>query len=174
VLKPTTNWQFFPRTTRIPKFLGEVIDVFMRFDVSISTSVVNHELSSDEILGLLRASLVELGYQVESGKGKLQKISVPVLHGRNGSIEKSFDADAFSLELRTVIEVEAGRAVSNYQFLKDLFQACVMPDVDYLVIAVRNNYRKSNDFEKICQFIETIFVSDRLTLPLRGVLIIGY
>ena len=172
--KPTTNWQYFPRTTRVPKFLGEVIEIFKEFDDSISTNVINHELSSDEILGLLRASLVELGYEVESGKGRLQKISIPVLHGRNGSVEKSFDADAFSLELRTVIEVEAGRAVSNYQFLKDLFQACVMPDVDYLVIAVRNNYRNRDDFEKVCQFIETIFVSDRLTLPLRGLLIIGY
>lgn len=29
----------------------------------------------------------------------------------------------------------------NNQFLKDLFQACMMQDVDYLVIAVRNEYR---------------------------------
>jgi len=30
------------------------------------------------------------------------------------------------------LEVEAGRAYTNYQFLKDLFQACMMHDVQYL------------------------------------------
>ncbi len=73
-----------------------------------------------------------------------------------------------------VIEVEAGRGVTNYQFLKDLFQACVMQDVDYAVIAVRQDYRGSDDYRKVVSFIETIYASNRLVLPLNGVLIIGY
>lgn len=45
-----------------------------------------------------------------------------------------------------VIEVEAGRAVDNNQFLKDLFQACMMDGISFLVIAVRNYYRvKANN-----------------------------
>lgn len=75
---------------------------------------------------------------------------------------------------KIVIEVEAGRAVTNYQFLKDLFQACVMSDVDYLVIAVRNIYRKNQDFEKVISFFNTLYASGRLILPLKGILIIGY
>jgi hypothetical protein len=75
---------------------------------------------------------------------------------------------------KIVLEVEAGRGVTNYQFLKDLFQACVMQDVDYLAIAVRQDYRGSKDYEKVVTFIETIFASDRLKLPLNAVLIIGY
>jgi hypothetical protein len=73
-----------------------------------------------------------------------------------------------------VIEVEAGRGVTNHQFLKDLFQACVMQEVDYLVIAVRNDYRGSDDYSKVITFLETLFASQRLILPLTGVLIIGY
>ncbi len=72
------------------------------------------------------------------------------------------------------MEVEAGRGVTNYQFLKDLFQACVMQDVDYAVIAIRQDYRGSDDFSKVVTFIETIYASNRLILPLKGLLIIGY
>ena len=53
---------------------------------------------------------------------------------------KSFEADAWNIPEKMVLEVEAGRAVVNNQFLKDLFQACMMHDVDYLGIAVRNTY----------------------------------
>jgi hypothetical protein len=70
--------------------------------------------------------------------------------------------------------VEAGRGVTNYQFLKDLFQACMMHEVSYLAIAVRNKYRNSHDYEKVQTFFETLYASQRLTLPLKGRLIIGY
>ena len=89
-------------------------------------------------------------------------------------MEQRFDADAYNEEKGIVVEVEAGRAVTNYQFLKDLFEACVMSDVNYLVIAVRNEYRNSLDFEKVITFFNTLYTSNRLQLPLKGVLIIGY
>ena len=108
------------------------------------------------------------------GKSAEEKIKIPVLYGANGKIEKVFEADAYHPLEKTVIEVEAGRAVTNYQFLKDLFQACVMQNVDFLVIAIRQDYRGSDDFSKVTMFIETIYASNRLVLPLKGVLIIGY
>ena len=81
-------------------------------------------------------------------------------------------------KMKTVIEVEAGRAYANNQFLKDLFQASVMQDVDYLVIAVRNIYKtkssSSKDFEKIMKFLDTLYASSVLNLPLNGILIVGY
>ncbi|AEW21273.1 hypothetical protein BFO_0629 [Tannerella forsythia 92A2] len=49
-----------------------------------------------------------------------------------------------------------------------------MSDVDYLVIAVRNIYRKNQDFEKVISFFNTLYASGRLILPLKGILIIGY
>jgi hypothetical protein len=99
---------------------------------------------------------------------------VPVLFGLNGRQEKSFEADAYYESKGTVIEVEAGPAVTNNQFLKDLFQACMMHNVEHLAIAVRNIYLKSNDFERVVRFFDTLYVSDRIELPLSGVLIVGY
>jgi len=73
-----------------------------------------------------------------------------------------------------VVEIEAGRALDNYQFLKDVFQASLMCGVEYLVIAVRNNYRGTNTFTRIAVFLETLYVSNRIHLPLHGILLIGY
>lgn len=92
----------------------------------------------------------------------------------NNNIDKSFNADALSADGRIVIEVEAGRAVDNKQFLKDIFQACMMHNVEYLVLVVRNIYRGNKDFEKIYTFLETLYISNRLKLPLKGILLIGY
>jgi hypothetical protein len=99
---------------------------------------------------------------------------VPVLFGLNGILEKSFEADAYHNENKTVLEIEAGRGVTNYQFLKDLFQACMMNNVEYLVIGVRRIYRTSKDFEKVVTFFDTLYASDRLQLPLKGILVVGY
>lgn len=167
------SWQYFPKSTACPSFLVDTIGAFIEAEDAISLKSSGH-LVSDEVLKRLRPSLVKLGYMVESGKSAEQKIKIPVLFGPNGKIEKSFDADAHHLELKVVLEVESGRAVSNYQFLKDLFQACVMFDIEYLAIAVRNDYRGSDDFKKVTSFIETLYVSPKFKLPLTGVLIIGY
>lgn len=83
-------------------------------------------------------------------------------------------ADAVSGDGKIVIEVEAGRATENNQFLKDIFQACMMHGVEYLVIVVRNVYRGHKDFDIIHTFLETLYVSNRLTLPLSGILLVGY
>jgi len=102
------------------------------------------------------------------------QIAIPVLFGENGKIEKSFRTDGYHVEQRYMLEVEAGRGVTNYQFLKDLFQACACDNVDSLGIALRNDYRGSDDFSRACAFIDTVFSSRRFQLPLREVLIIGY
>ena len=92
----------------------------------------------------------------------------------NNKIDKFFDADAVSSDETIVLEVEAGRAYVNNQFLKDIFQACMMPRVEYLILAVRNDYRGNDDFSKIFAFLETLYINGRLQLPLKGIVLIGY
>lgn len=46
--------------------------------------------------------------------------------------------------------------------------------VEYLVIAVRKKYRNHNDFERIYPFLETMYITNRIKLPLKGILLIGY
>jgi hypothetical protein len=134
----------------------------------------SNKLSSNKVLELVGDDLRAIGFQIEKGNKKDEKIAIPVLYGENGKIEKSFHADGYNAEMRYMIEVEAGRGLTNYQFLKDMFQACACDNVDALAIAVRNNYRGSDDFSKVCGFLDTVFTSRRFTLPLKEVMIIGY
>jgi hypothetical protein len=168
------KWQYFPKSKPLPNHLSDVIKVFTSNYLEIESDTFNHK--SNDVLNILAKELEQIGFKMELGKKDIDKVVVPVLFGLNGKLEKSFDADGFNETTKTVLEIEAGRAVSNYQFLKDLFQACMMHDVDYLIIAVRKTYgsSKQQDFKIVTTFFETLFVSGRLTLPLTGILIIGY
>jgi hypothetical protein len=136
---------------------------------------MENKLSSNQVLEAIRIDLEKIGFKTERSKKHDDKIKVPVLFGRNGNLEKYFEADGLNTQTKTVIEVEAGRGITNYQFLKDLFQACMMHDIEFLIIAVRNVYYKKNkDFETMCSFFETLYASNRLTLPLKGIMAIGY
>ena len=166
------NWQYFPKSNKAPDIALKIIDCFDAVHSRIDSA--NNQLQSNAVLAELCSNLQNVGFKVETGKKANQKIHVPVLFGLNGKLEKSFEADAFHEGKGFVLEVEAGRAVANNQFLKDLFQACMMHDVEYLGVAVRNEYKSSNDFDRVIKFIDTLYSSNRLKLPLKGILIIGY
>lgn len=153
--------------------LEKIVDAFKKSEKEINSS--SNKLSSNEVLKKLRKDLLSLGFSVEKSKKRSEKVTIPVLFGENGKIEKSFDADAFESKNGTVIEIEAGRAVINNQFLKDLFQACMMPNTNYLVIAVRQIYLNTNkDFDTMKKFFDSLYASKRIELPLKGILIMGY
>lgn len=166
------NWQYFPKADRAPTIVHTVVDVFNEAAQRIDSS--EFDLTSDEVLAEVCGQLQYAEFDVETGKKKPDKIFVPVLFGLNGRPEKTFEADAYHREEEFVLEVEAGRAVVNNQLLKDLFQARMMHGVNYLGIAVRNTYRNSNDFDRVIKFIDTLYASSRMRLPLKGILIIGY
>ena len=173
------NWQYFPKSDKITNKLLETIDVFKEFEREIDSIEIHKskKLDSDTILSILKNGLINIGYKVEVGKSGDDKIAVPVLYGLNGKPEKQFFADGYHRGEEIVLEIEAAAAIANNRFLKDLFEACVMDNVKYCVIAVRNiNKTTSNqkDFDIVLRFIDTVYASQKLQLPLTGVLIIGY
>lgn len=166
------KYQFFPRSRGVTNEIQKVIESFKAVESDIDSAMNN--LVSNEVLAKVRPYLEKQGYRVEIGKNTEEKIDVPVLFGRDNIIDKSFYADALSKDGRIVVEVEAGQATENHRFLKDIFEACMMFEVEYLVLAVRNIYRTHDDFTRIYTFLETLYISGRLQLPLKGILLIGY
>ena len=166
------KYQLFPRSVGLTQELGQVVKCFEAVYDSIKSP--ENTLTSDGVLRILRPHLQAINFVVEAGKHKGEKIPVPVLFGLNNKIDRSFSADGLSGDGRIVLEVEAGRAVINFQFLKDIFQASMMHGVEYLALAVRNDYLKNNDFQKVHSFLETLYISGRLILPLKGIILIGY
>ena len=168
----TIRHQFFPVNKKTPEHLVSVIKVFNEYEDKINSH--KHKLDSNTVLEILRKNLEGVGFRIETGKKKNEKIKIPVLFGENDRIIKSFDVDGYHEEFKTVLEVEAGRGVTNNQFLKDFFEACIMANVDYCIIAVRDTYLKQKDFEKVKDFFDSMYASGRMNIPLKGLLIIGY
>lgn len=166
------NFQLFPRSIGMTAELKAVISCFENNYEKIKSPKNN--LNSNDVLRSIADDLRKLNFKVEASKAKADKLKVPVLFGLNNRMDKSFDADAISSDGKIVLEVEAGRTYVNNQFLKDVFEACMMPSVSFLVLAVRNDYRGNNDFSRIYTFLETLFVNGRLHLPLQGIVLVGH
>ena len=167
------NWIYYPLSDSPPNLVRQVAAIFESHAGEIDSTT--HDIQeSNEVLSKVAGGLASLGFLVERGKTRAEKISVPVLFGEKGIPSKSFEADAYHPRESFVVEIEAGRAYTNYQFLKDLFEACMMHDVYYFAVAVRNIYRKSKDYEKVRLFFDVLFASRRIELPLKGILVIGY
>lgn len=162
------QWQYYPKSDRIPPHLAAVVDAFTLNAPAVAS--YSHDHLSNAVLEIVRPELETQGFLVEKSKAGIDRIKVPVLFGRNGSLEKYFDADAVHKDERTVLEVEAGRGVTNNDFLKHLFQACMMHDIDYFAVAVRLVYKGQNNFEQVYRYFDTLYASRRLELPLKGIL----
>lgn len=166
------RWMYFPKNRKITDDLLQIVSVFDSQKDNMDSS--SRRLHSDAVLKLVSGGLEGIGYKVEHSKRDEDKVKMPVLYGECGEVDLNFEVDAFNENTGIVIEVEAGRAVTNYQFLKDFFEACCMCDAQYLCIAVRQIYDKRLDYEKVCNFFNAMYASDRFSIPLKGVLIIGY
>ena len=115
-------WQSYPKTASTPKEVLPVISAFKKHLKEIYSYDPNHyRQNSNAVLETIRPDLEASGYVVERSKKQEDLIPVSVLYGQNDKPIKSFYADAFNKETRTVLEVEAGQAVINYKFLKDIF-----------------------------------------------------
>ncbi|MCH5226415.1 MAG: hypothetical protein J1F16_01150 [Muribaculaceae bacterium] len=159
-------------------FLNEVIEIFKKHNSDISSEThigKNKNLKSNDVLKILSNDLESIGYKVEKGKSQQHKITFTV-----PGTDQKFDVDAYNDTTKTIIEVEAGRGWANNQFLKDLFEACAISDIEYLVIAVKKIYQISNqpekkDYVNVRNYIDTLYKSRvRNMIPLKGILMIGY
>ena len=112
------KYQLFPRSVGITEQIQHVIECFERTYDQIKSP--ENELKSDEVLDILRPHLEQIGFTIEAGKAKGQKIPVPVLFGLNNTVDQSFNADGISNDGKIVLEVEAGRATANFAFLNGI------------------------------------------------------
>ena len=173
-----TQWQVFPRSKSVTPVLKSIVDAFAtnekRFKANLKPNKSKPNLESNEVLKLIEEDLVKVGFKVESNKK--DKIKRPVLFGRQGRHEKSFDVDAFHEPDGVILEVESGRGFTNNQFLKDFFSGCAMQGVRHVAIALRLRYGKAQheDFEAACSYFDAIYASGRIEFPIESLLMIGY
>lgn len=99
----------FPRTSPPDGFVAQIAGVFRSSEEGIGTEHLKKGLTSDGVLAVVRDDLVSLGFEVESGKRKREKIERPVFFGESGVLEVRYEIDAYHPGWRCGLEVEAGR-----------------------------------------------------------------
>ncbi len=127
----------------------------------------SNKLNSNKVLRELRNDLMRIGFAVE---------------GENRIILKHYYPDAYCLNNKYVVEVEAARGYLGNQFLKDYFKACHSENVDYLCIMVRNRYdygtkdkrQHSDSYRLITENWFDVFLDKKHNDGLKGLLVIGY
>ncbi|MFC9335823.1 hypothetical protein [Arthrobacter sp. NPDC057009] len=138
-------------------------------------------IRSDAVLAELRPGLEALGYTVETGKKHAEKIRKPVLFGENGLAKVSYELDAFHDEFGIAVEVEAGRGASNNADYRDILRTSLLLDADFLVLFMPKLYRHGGQkvteiraYQNTRSQLDAIYASQRLRLPFRGLLLVGY
>lgn len=159
------QYQYFPKDEVIPPHLSSVVDVFRKHESQIDSNTFRHR--SNTVLKMVSSDMIGIGYEVETGKSFDKKIRIPI--GPNQYVEP----DGIHRKTNTILEVEAGRALANNQYSRDLEKAMCIGNT-YLVIAVRNIYGKSKDFERVVNNIDNLYINNCVQHRVNGVLIIGY
>ena len=175
------RYSTFPRTEPPPEFVTPLIQLFKDHEVSISTMEREKGLTSDAVLSELRSDLQGIGFDVELGKTVANKIRRPVFFGENGVPTLQYEVDAFHPNWRCGLEIEAGRAWLGNAVYRDLIQALVMVNLDHLVLAVPNGYRRkslgrtvvSKDYDNTCAVADSLYAHSRLQMP-YSLIVLGY
>jgi hypothetical protein len=173
-------WKFYPPRARPPSWVENVAQAFEEVAAQIDTTQVAS--TSDTALAALRPGLVALGFEVEAGKQKAEKLRRPVLFGERGSEDLAYEVDAFHAEEGIALEVEAGRGARGNAVYRDLIQTSLLVDARFLVLAVQVEYRHKTagrpivvqSYRDTRNLLDAIYASNRLQLPLEGILLIGY
>jgi hypothetical protein len=174
------RWKYYPPSSRPPEWVPTVISAFTAAKASIDSG--ERQITSDKALRALRPALEALEFEVEAGKKRAQKIRRPVLFGEGGHEDLAYEVDAFHAGSGIALEVEAGRGARGNAVYRDLIQASLLVDTQFLVLAVQVSYRhKSGDKNVVVQsyrdtrnLLDAIYASNRLALPLKGILLVGY
>jgi len=69
------QWAFYPKSLQPPDLCQEVVGVFEAHSPSIDSA--HHTLDSNSVLAYVKPDLLDLGFEVETGKTRAAKVTVP-------------------------------------------------------------------------------------------------
>jgi hypothetical protein len=175
------DWFWYPPWKPPEVWVAEFIGVVRAAQAQIGSTTVSG-LTSDRVLAALRPGLEGLGYQVESGKHRAEKIRRPVLFGERGKERVSYEIDGVHDKKGIVLEIEAGRGARGNAVYRDLVRTSLIVGARFLVLGVMSEYRHKQagkdvtvaSFRETRDQLDAIFASGRLGLPFEGVLLFGY
>jgi hypothetical protein len=175
------DWFYYPSRSKPPEWIRPFLEAVSSVRDSID-SVAVAGLTSDIVLSALRPGLTTLGFTVEAGKRKADRIRRPVLFGEDGQERVAYEVDAVHDELGIVVEVEASRGARGNAVYRDLVRSSLIVDVRYLALGVMSEYRHQPggrpiavaSYREARDILDAVYASGQLGLPFEGVLLFGY
>lgn len=175
------NWIYYPTSDTPPDWVHAFLGVVAAGRDAIASVTVDG-LTSDVVLAHLRPGLVGLGFEVEAGKLKTQRIRRPVLFGEGGKERVAYEIDAVHDENGIVVEVEAGRGARGNAVYRDLVRTSLIVGARFLALGLMQEYRHQSggraisvsSYQETKDQLDAIYASGRLVLPFEGVLVFGY
>lgn len=173
------KWMFYPRWSEVPNWVKKLLEIFTNRKNLINSMAIHK--TSNEILSIIRRDLEKIGYIVEGGR-KEKTIYRPVYFGEYGVPDLQYQIDSYDKKDKIALEIEAGRSTRGNAIYRDIIQTSLLVGVEYFVIAVPQKYsfkvkgKKIEDktYEMCKSIFDAIYGSERLHLPFKGVLLIGY
>ncbi len=98
---PYPTWRYYPLSSRPPHWVTSVVAGFASQQAAID-STLRLGLNSDAVLSALRPGLTALGFDIEAGKKKSDKIRRPILFGDHGVESLAYEVDGFHSNRRSV------------------------------------------------------------------------
>lgn len=178
---PYPLWTYYPSRERPPEWVDKFVHVVGEISEQVDSRKISGQ-TSDGVLAKLRPGLEALGYRVEKGKHKDERIRLPVLFGEQGVARVSYEVDAVDDELGVLVEIEAGRGARGNAVYRDLVRTSLIVDANFLVLGVMAEYRHKSggrnisvqSYSEAKNQLDAIYASERLRLPFSGLLLFGY
>jgi hypothetical protein len=104
------DWFYYPPPAQPAAWVADFVEVVRSARPSVESRSVD-ALTSDQVLAFLRPGLEALGYEVEAGQHKSEKIRRPVLVGDRGVPRVAYEVDAVHDDLPRPVPGHARRAV---------------------------------------------------------------
>lgn len=179
--EPYPVWKYYPTRDRPPAWVRDLVEV-VRARREQTDSAKVEGLTSDRVLSHLRVGLETLGYRVETGKRKEERIPLPVLFGNEGQEKVRYEVDAVHDKLGVLVEIEAGRGARGNAVYRDLIRSSLIVDARFLALGVMKEYRHQSggkpivvkSYEESRALLDAVYASQRLILPFGGLLLFGY
>lgn len=177
---PYPDWIYYPPRQQPPEWATAIVSMIADSEHTISTLAERDKYpDSDGVLKAVAPALLRAGYEVEQSKLDKDRIKRPVLFGEHGRSVMAYSVDAVHLEMGILVEIEAGRATMGNAIYRDLIESSLIFDARFLILMVPQKYRYSGgttaqSYRDTKNLLGAIYASQRLQLPLEGILLIGY
>jgi hypothetical protein len=102
---------------------------------------------------------------------------IPLLYGEIGKALYAVDPDAIHVSdggRWALLEIEGGGAVTNNRLMKDIVETLLIPQADYLALAVPHQVHRRSPYNVAINLVQAMYGRGIPQQHIRGIMVLGY